>query len=90
MHIFEVTTQVVITPEQQLITPDPNNEKHNFPPVQIMLGLKQRNAKKINSHRYSLANSLTQMALYGIQPHSPTRDLRLVGRRHSTWSRQYS
>jgi hypothetical protein len=54
MHIFEVTSQVVITPEQQLITPDPNaatSGKGNFPPVQIMLGLKQKNCKKINSHR---------------------------------------
>jgi chitin synthase len=51
MHIFEVTSQVVITPEQQLITPDPTNDKHNFPPVQLLFGLKQKNSKKINSHR---------------------------------------
>jgi hypothetical protein len=55
MHIFEVTSQVVITPEQQLITPDANGGaggKGNFPPVQLMFGLKQKNSKKINSHRY--------------------------------------
>ena len=56
MHVFEVTSQVVLTPEQQLITPDPNNAntgKGNFPPVQLIFGLKQKNSKKINSHRYS-------------------------------------
>ena len=55
MHIFEFTSQVVITPEQQLITPDPNanaSGKGNFPPVQFLFGLKQKNSKKINSHRY--------------------------------------
>jgi len=55
MHIFEVTSQVVITPEQQLITPDVNgaaSAKGNFPPVQLLFGLKQKNSKKINSHRY--------------------------------------
>jgi chitin synthase len=55
MHVFEVTSQVVLTPEQQLITPEPNNTgggKGNFPPVQLIFGLKQKNSKKINSHRY--------------------------------------
>jgi hypothetical protein len=55
MHIFEVTSQVVITPEQQLITPDANgaaSSKGNFPPVQLIFGLKQKNCKKINSHRF--------------------------------------
>lgn len=54
MHIFEVTSQVVITPEQQLITPDANgaaSSKGNFPPVQLIFGFKQKNSKKINSHR---------------------------------------
>ena len=54
MHVFEVTSQVVVTPEQQLITPDPSvgaTAKGNFPPVQLMFGLKQKNSKKINSHR---------------------------------------
>ena len=58
MHIFEVTSQVVITPEQQLITPDPNassaGPKGNFPPCQLIFGLKQKNSKKINSHRYDV------------------------------------
>jgi len=55
MHVFEVTSQVVITPEQQLITPDPSitdTAKGNFPPVQLLFGLKQKNSKKINSHRW--------------------------------------
>jgi len=53
MHIFEVTSQVVVTPEQQLITPEANAPpgKGNFPPVQLLFGLKQKNSKKINSHR---------------------------------------
>ena len=66
MHIFEVTSQVVLTPEQQLITPDASNtgapgSKGNFPPCQLIFGLKQKNSKKINSHRY---NSLLKIAKY--------------------------
>lgn len=56
MHVFEVTSQVVVTPEQQLIVPelDPSASvgKGNFPPVQLIFGFKQKNSKKINSHRY--------------------------------------
>jgi len=54
MHLFEFTSQVVITPEQQLLTPDlnPDGAKTNFPPVQLLLALKQKNSKKINSHRW--------------------------------------
>lgn len=52
-HIFEYTTQLSVTPGQQLIRPRPAVEgtAQNLPPVQIMLCLKQKNSKKINSHR---------------------------------------
>src|SRR5437667_12889345 len=70
MHIFEVTSQVVLTPEQQLITPDPSdsNPKGNFPPCQLLFGLKQKNSKKINSHRHS--NIQIRLSIDGFSPHS--------------------
>lgn len=52
-HVFEFTTQLSVTPSQQLIRPsaDPNDPT-NLPPVQLMFCLKQKNSKKINSHRW--------------------------------------
>ncbi|PWY83345.1 hypothetical protein BO70DRAFT_313633 [Aspergillus heteromorphus CBS 117.55] len=50
-HIFEYTTQLSVTPTQQLIRPQ-GNEHTNLPPVQMMFCLKQKNSKKINSHRW--------------------------------------
>ena len=50
MHVFEVTSQVIITPDMQIVTPDPNGT-NNFPPVQLIFCLKHENSKKINSHR---------------------------------------
>jgi chitin synthase len=50
-HIFEYTTQLSVTPNQQLIRPL-DDSASTFPPVQMMFCLKQRNAKKINSHRW--------------------------------------
>ena len=50
-HIFEYTTQLSVTPNQQLIRPLDDGPA-TFPPVQMMFCLKQRNAKKINSHRW--------------------------------------
>ncbi|OQD72479.1 hypothetical protein PENDEC_c021G05926 [Penicillium decumbens] len=50
-HIFEYTTQLSVTPTQQLIRPfadDPTS----LPPVQMIFCLKQQNSKKINSHRW--------------------------------------
>ncbi|KAH8592706.1 BcCHSIII, class III chitin synthase [Bisporella sp. PMI_857] len=52
-HIFEYTTQLSVTATQDLIRPDENlKESANLPPVQMMFCLKQKNSKKINSHRW--------------------------------------
>lgn len=50
-HIFEYTTQLSVTPSQQLVRPL-DDSASTFPPVQMMFCLKQRNSKKINSHRW--------------------------------------
>ncbi|KAI1480336.1 glycosyltransferase family 2 protein [Daldinia eschscholtzii] len=50
-HVFEFTSQISITPDQQLILPKENNP-NNLPPVQLLFCLKQNNSKKINSHRW--------------------------------------
>ncbi|KAH1474870.1 hypothetical protein KXW35_003597 [Aspergillus fumigatus] len=50
-HIFEYTTQLSVTPTQQLVRPQPNDPS-NLPPVQMLFCLKQKNSKKINSHRW--------------------------------------
>ena len=52
-HIFEFTSQISVTPNQQLIRPRKDGDvAQNLPPVQLMLCLKQKNSKKINSHRW--------------------------------------
>lgn len=51
-HIFEYTTQLSVTPSQQLCRPHEDNGSTTFPPVQFIFCLKQKNAKKINSHRW--------------------------------------
>jgi chitin synthase len=50
-HIFEYTTQLSVTPNQQLIRPL-DDSASTLPPVQMMFCLKQKNSKKINSHRW--------------------------------------
>ncbi|GAB1206093.1 hypothetical protein APSETT445_004774 [Aspergillus pseudonomiae] len=50
-HIFEYTTQLSVTPNQQLIRPTDDGPT-TLPPVQMMFCLKQKNSKKINSHRW--------------------------------------
>lgn len=50
-HIFEYTTQLSVTPNQQLIRPTEDSAQ-NLPPVQFIFCLKQKNSKKINSHRW--------------------------------------
>lgn len=50
-HIFEYTTQLSVTPNQQLIRPLDDGPT-TLPPVQMMFCLKQKNTKKINSHRW--------------------------------------
>lgn len=51
-HIFEYTTQLSVTPTQQLCRPQEDNGGTTFPPVQMIFCLKQKNSKKINSHRW--------------------------------------
>ncbi|KAI7973657.1 hypothetical protein EIK77_004263 [Talaromyces pinophilus] len=48
---FEYTTQLSVTATQQLIRPH-GDDPTNLPPVQMMFCLKQKNSKKINSHRW--------------------------------------
>ncbi|KAJ5402220.1 uncharacterized protein N7487_008116 [Penicillium crustosum] len=50
-HIFEYTTQLSVTPKQELVRPY-KDDPRNLPPVQMMFCLKKKNAKKINSHRW--------------------------------------
>ncbi|KAI9813206.1 MAG: Chitin synthase, class 2 [Thelocarpon impressellum] len=50
-HIFEYTTQLSVTANQQLIRPH-DDSLSTLPPVQMMFCLKQKNSKKINSHRW--------------------------------------
>ncbi|KAJ5560535.1 Fungal chitin synthase [Penicillium frequentans] len=49
--VFEYTTQLSVTPTQQLIRPS-GDEITNLCPVQMIFCLKQNNSKKINSHRW--------------------------------------
>ncbi|KAI0156754.1 glycosyltransferase family 2 protein [Xylariaceae sp. FL1272] len=50
-HIFEYTSQLSVTPNQQLIRPT-DDSPQTLPPVQMIFCLKQKNTKKINSHRW--------------------------------------
>ncbi|KAI7944401.1 hypothetical protein MJO28_010096 [Puccinia striiformis f. sp. tritici] len=50
-HVFEYTTMLSVTPKLQLISPH-ENDADNLVPVQMTFVLKQKNAKKINSHRW--------------------------------------
>ncbi|MCJ1305405.1 Chitin synthase, class 2 [Hypocenomyce scalaris] len=50
-HIFEYTTQLSVTASQQLIRPHDDGPT-TLPPVQMIFCLKQKNSKKINSHRW--------------------------------------
>ncbi|KAJ4408032.1 Chitin synthase, class 3 [Neurospora sp. IMI 360204] len=50
-HIFEYTTQLSVTPNQALIRPVDDGPQ-TLPPVQFIFCLKQKNTKKINSHRW--------------------------------------
>ncbi|KZO91398.1 glycosyltransferase family 2 protein [Calocera viscosa TUFC12733] len=50
-HIFEYTTQLSVDATPQLVLPH-GDDPNNLVPVQIILVLKQKNAKKINSHRW--------------------------------------
>ena len=48
-HVFEYTTQLAIDEDLK-----PRNSKQGVVPVQVVFCLKEKNAKKINSHRYVL------------------------------------
>ncbi|KAI9831705.1 MAG: hypothetical protein M1819_004771 [Sarea resinae] len=50
-HVFEYTTQLSVTANQQLIRPI-DDSSSTLPPVQMIFCLKQKNSKKINSHRW--------------------------------------
>ncbi|KAG8533882.1 uncharacterized protein KY384_001623 [Bacidia gigantensis] len=50
-HIFEYTTQLSVTAEQNLVQPHDDGPT-TLPPVQMLLCLKTRNSKKLNSHRW--------------------------------------
>ncbi|MBW0460743.1 hypothetical protein O181_000458 [Austropuccinia psidii MF-1] len=53
-HIFEYTTQLSVDSKPSLVVPikDGNDSKSNLVPVQMIFCLKQKNSKKINSHRW--------------------------------------
>ncbi|KAL9931712.1 hypothetical protein V8E36_009498 [Tilletia maclaganii] len=55
-HIFEYTTQLSVDPTPALVQPH-GDDANNLVPVQMIFCLKQKNAKKINSHRW-LFNAL--------------------------------
>ncbi|KAJ3384021.1 Chitin synthase, class 2, partial [Lobulomyces angularis] len=46
-HIFEYTAQKIMDESRQIWS-----SKHKIPPLQLIFCLKEKNAKKINSHRY--------------------------------------
>jgi chitin synthase len=46
-HLFEYTTQVCVTPDLKV-----HGHEKGYVPVQILFCLKEKNAKKINSHRW--------------------------------------
>ncbi|KAF9923799.1 Chitin synthase, class 1 [Linnemannia zychae] len=47
-HIYEYTTQVTIDPKMKIV----ESKESDYVPVQIMFCLKEKNAKKLNSHRW--------------------------------------
>ncbi|EST08235.2 Chitin synthase N-terminal [Kalmanozyma brasiliensis GHG001] len=55
-HLFEYTTQLSVDPTPALIQPH-GDDASNLVPVQMIFCLKQKNSKKINSHRW-LFNAL--------------------------------
>ncbi|KAF9436440.1 Chitin synthase, class 1 [Entomortierella beljakovae] len=47
-HVFEYTTQVTIDPTMKIV----ESKTSDYAPVQILFCLKEKNAKKLNSHRW--------------------------------------
>lgn len=58
-HIFEYTTQLSVDATPQLVVPQ-GEDPNNLVPVQIILVIKAKNQKKINSHRW-LFNAIGKM-----------------------------
>ncbi|KAF8655299.1 hypothetical protein AX16_003197 [Volvariella volvacea WC 439] len=58
-HIFEYTTQLSVDAIPQLVLPQ-GDDTNNLVPVQIILVVKAKNQKKINSHRW-LFNAIGKM-----------------------------
>lgn len=58
-YIFQYTTQVSVDTTPQLILPH-GDDPNNLVPVQFILAIKQKNQKKINSHRW-LFNAIGRM-----------------------------
>ncbi|KZT13058.1 glycosyltransferase family 2 protein [Laetiporus sulphureus 93-53] len=58
-HIFEYTTQLSVDPTPQLILPH-GDDHSNLVPVSMILVIKAKNQKKINSHRW-LFNAIGKM-----------------------------
>ncbi|KAJ7638777.1 glycosyltransferase family 2 protein [Roridomyces roridus] len=58
-HLFEYTTQLSVDSTPQLVLPQAG-DANNLVPVQIILVLKAKNQKKINSHRW-LFNAIGKM-----------------------------
>ncbi|ODV91967.1 glycosyltransferase family 2 protein [Tortispora caseinolytica NRRL Y-17796] len=50
-HIFEYTTQLSVTSDMELVCPD-ESDSNCLMPVQMVFCFKQKNSKKINSHRW--------------------------------------
>ncbi|CAO1633403.1 unnamed protein product [Sympodiomycopsis kandeliae] len=50
-HLFEYTTQLSVDPSPALVQPH-RDDPSNLVPVQMIFCLKQKNSKKINSHRW--------------------------------------
>jgi len=59
-HIFEYTTQLSVDSKPQLVLPTAGEDDLNLVPVQIILIVKAKNQKKINSHRW-VFNALGRM-----------------------------
>ncbi|KAJ2932176.1 hypothetical protein H1R20_g4898, partial [Candolleomyces eurysporus] len=51
-HIFEYTTQLSVDDKPQLVLPEQVDDGSNLVPVQVILVVKAKNQKKINSHRW--------------------------------------
>ena len=59
LTIFQYTTQLSVDATPQLVVPQ-GDDPNNLVPVQIILVIKAKNQKKINSHRW-LFNAIGRM-----------------------------